>query len=276
MPFRRNNEDGSLPTGVRFLKLSRRGRLSIMSMLDPISGPLSRFSVRRRSRKISSTTSWKRPKATWAATSSTSSTSPTARQSNSPRASAARGQQPTPSDTRCAWCGYFVRPHMIAIDDSRVSDVHVYYIYDELRKLVSSGGGLRCHTCSLLQCAVCNGLASADWRPENLRCRTCGNDMSMHAEKGIPGPIQLGLRHRPSSRAGARLAVDPELVATASSAVSGDALSVNCLSTTYIRAAAASGGLERAGDRIVRSVVRLVAGRAADGPRRAGSGTPSR
>jgi hypothetical protein len=108
-----------------------------------------------------------------------------------------RSRLPTPSDTLCAWCGHFVRPRMIAIDDRVAGDVHTSYTHDELRNLVDSGGGLRCRTCSLLQCAVCNGLASADWRPENLRCHTCGNGMSVHEGIGIDAqttaPV-LGIR----------------------------------------------------------------------------------
>src|SRR4051794_40591889 len=46
-----------------------------------------------------------------------------------------RSRLPTPSDTLCAWCGHFVRPRMIAIDDRVAGDVHTSYTHDELRNL---------------------------------------------------------------------------------------------------------------------------------------------
>lgn len=92
--------------------------------------------------------------------------------------------QPTPSDTRCAWCGYFIKPSMVAINEDIVSSVTTYHLYDDLRGLVRVGGGLKCTGCSLLQCAVCNGLASPDWQPADLRCRSCGESMKMHQEIG--------------------------------------------------------------------------------------------
>ncbi|HJP80722.1 MAG TPA: hypothetical protein VJ914_41015 [Pseudonocardiaceae bacterium] len=93
--------------------------------------------------------------------------------------------RPTPSDTRCAWCGYFIKPSMVPINEDNVGSLYTYHVYDDLRSLVKVGGGLRCEGCSLLQCAVCNGLASPSWQPEQLRCRACGENLTMYQEIGV-------------------------------------------------------------------------------------------
>ncbi|HEX4223009.1 MAG TPA: hypothetical protein VHZ97_11635 [Pseudonocardiaceae bacterium] len=94
-------------------------------------------------------------------------------------------QQPTPSESRCAWCGYFIKPYMIPVDDQTIGSLQMYFTHDDLRQLVHVGGGLRCRSCSLLQCAVCNGLASSDWEPDKLHCRACGSDLSVHTALGV-------------------------------------------------------------------------------------------
>ncbi|MFF7635962.1 hypothetical protein ACFZB9_22870 [Kitasatospora sp. NPDC008050] len=97
-----------------------------------------------------------------------------------------RAQQPTPSDTRCGWCSFFVVPTTVAINDQWAGTVQVYRTYDELAALVKTGGGFHCRSCSLLQCAVCSGLADATSRAREPRCLACGGGVSVHEKLGAP------------------------------------------------------------------------------------------
>lgn len=98
-----------------------------------------------------------------------------------------RSQSPSPSGTRCAWCGFFVVPYKLPINDEKVGSVSLYLTYDELAGLVKTGGGLHCRACSLLQCAVCSGLARAGGTTREPVCRACGGQMSIQAEVGPVG-----------------------------------------------------------------------------------------
>jgi hypothetical protein len=85
-----------------------------------------------------------------------------------------QSRSPSPSDTRCAWCGFFVMPQKLSINDEKVGSVSVYLTYDELAVLLKTGGGLRCSTCSLLQCAVCSGVGENGATARATVCRGCG------------------------------------------------------------------------------------------------------
>ncbi|MER5184559.1 hypothetical protein ABT009_40705 [Streptomyces sp. NPDC002896] len=95
-----------------------------------------------------------------------------------------QSQSPTPSSTRCAWCGFFVVPYKVSINDENVGSVGLYLTYDELAGLVQMGGGFHCRACSLLQCAVCIGLARAGGVAREPLCRACGGQLSVQTEVG--------------------------------------------------------------------------------------------
>lgn len=94
------------------------------------------------------------------------------------------GKTPKPSTTRCAWCEYFIRPYKVAVNTAGVGSLQLYFTYDDLRGLVTSGGGFECNACSLLQCAICSGLASPDGSLQTLICRACGGELSVCKELG--------------------------------------------------------------------------------------------
>lgn len=94
------------------------------------------------------------------------------------------GKSPTPSTTRCAWCGFFIRPYQVAVNGDKIGSLEIYFTYDQVRGLVTTGGGFDCVECSLLQCAVCSGLASPGGSPETLTCRACGGKLSVRKELG--------------------------------------------------------------------------------------------
>jgi hypothetical protein len=91
---------------------------------------------------------------------------------------------PTPSSTRCSRCDFVVVPMDYELNERQVGSVELVLGRKQLRKLVQTGGGFRCDSCSLLQCAVCSGLASPDWTVKNHRCQTCGGGLILHEARG--------------------------------------------------------------------------------------------
>ncbi|MFI6056124.1 hypothetical protein ACIBCO_39430 [Streptomyces violascens] len=95
-----------------------------------------------------------------------------------------QSHSPAPSSARCAWCGFFVIPYKVPVNDEKAGSLQLYLTYDELAGLVKTGGGFHCRECLLLQCAVCSGLAQAAGEPREPVCRSCGGHMSVRTQIG--------------------------------------------------------------------------------------------
>jgi len=92
---------------------------------------------------------------------------------------------PTPSSARCAWCEFFIIPYKVPLNDQLAGGAKVYLTINDLLNLVKTGGGFRCDACSMLQCAVCSGLASSDGQAGRPKCRACNGELSVHMKWGV-------------------------------------------------------------------------------------------
>ncbi|MFE6765904.1 hypothetical protein [Streptomyces sp. NPDC057689] len=120
-----------------------------------------------------------------------------------------RSQSPTPSSTRCAWCGCVVVPCVIPLNDEMKGTVTSYSTYAELAGLVKTGGGFRCDPCALLQCAVCSGLAGARGSARAPACLACGGKVSTRMEVGTVGRPDPGAAAGPDAENMVTLPYDP-------------------------------------------------------------------
>ncbi|WP_406499837.1 hypothetical protein OG936_35030 [Streptomyces sp. NBC_00846] len=120
-----------------------------------------------------------------------------------------QNQSPTSSSTRCAWCGFVVVPCRIPLNDEMDGTVQVYRTYDELMGLLKTGGGFCCRSCSLLQCAVCSGLARAEGKAREPVCLACGGKVSVQEEVGPVGRSNLGKLAKPDDKNMLTLPSDP-------------------------------------------------------------------
>ncbi|WP_202232151.1 hypothetical protein [Actinacidiphila reveromycinica] len=91
----------------------------------------------------------------------------------------------TPSSTRCAWCEHTVVPYQVPSHDRTQGAATVYPAHDDLFGLVRTGGGFRCDSCALLQCAVCSGLAEPGRAAGEPGCRACGRTAAVHTAPGV-------------------------------------------------------------------------------------------
>ncbi|MER6685957.1 MULTISPECIES: hypothetical protein [Streptomyces] len=121
-----------------------------------------------------------------------------------------QSRSPSPSGTRCAWCGFFVVPYKLPINEENenVGSVSLILTYTELAVLVKTGGGLHCGACSMLQCAVCSGITQTGGTALATVCRACGGKLAVQT---VIGPVErAGASGRPDAEQMVTLPPDPD------------------------------------------------------------------
>ncbi|MFD4941362.1 hypothetical protein ACFWNT_02215 [Streptomyces sp. NPDC058409] len=82
-----------------------------------------------------------------------------------------QSEDPVPSSTHCAWCGFYVVPFDLPEAARLASTLSVYLTVDEAR---DKGHGLHCDHCSHLQCAFCSDFIKSGDGGIAAHCRACG------------------------------------------------------------------------------------------------------
>ncbi|MFF8375786.1 hypothetical protein ACF07V_06640 [Streptomyces sp. NPDC015661] len=85
-----------------------------------------------------------------------------------------QSEDPVPSATHCAWCGFYVVPFVLPPEARLASTLSVYLTIDEARE---NGHGLRCHHCSLLQCTFCADFVESGDGGPTPHCHACGQEL---------------------------------------------------------------------------------------------------